>query len=211
MNNFKKACNDIPVWRILVFLQSISLLLSQGQAQIRQDYHFVYIDISKSVELRKLQDRLEDLFNQVQKEKYVFFLSNRDEPYIATNQAEFNKMLVAISNLTSAVPFLDNEIRLIDKAMTNNEFLEYDASTPDHPKLKPKYLKTRWHFFLNPDTYNNLNMKKYLVDKLRTINYDQQPGIRIEIMIYFDALALEKSSKIDMQVFDNKEFVLIKY
>lgn len=210
MNN-KRSFNWKKLFQLLVVIPLFLALPGRIFSQSAQEYHFIYIDISKIKDLTKLQTYLDNLYEHFKTQKFVFYLSNRNEPLVATNKKSFDKLQVGISNLNTTIPNLSTDIEQINKVLSNNDFLSYDASQPPGNKLKRKYEKVSMHFFLDPGTFNTLNMKKYLIDCLCAINYANFNQYTIDVNLYFDAAALEAVQGLNPTAFNSNEFKLIKY
>lgn len=199
-----------PRLGLLFIVLSLLAVTDKAYAQPAQEYHFVYVDMSKTKELNKLQTQLENLNKQIKDQKYVYFLSNRNEAVVAVNQTSFNKLLASISNLTTTVPNLDAEIEHINRVMSENDFLQLEI-TPTSSQLKQNYKKVTFHFFLNPVTFNTLNMKKYLIETLLAVNYAHTDKQSIEVILYMDGIALKTIQETNPAAFSSDDFKLIKY
>lgn len=210
MNNYSSSIrNNKYYYLIIIFL--FVLLPYRLYSQADSEYHFVYIDISKTKELSNLQAYLDNLYKQIKDQKYVFFLSNRNEPKVATNQKSFNKLLASISNISPSAPNLNTDIEQINRVMSENDFLSYDESQQSNKRLNTKYKLIAMHFFLDPGSYNTLNMKKYLIDYLCDINYANVGNMKINVIVYFDITALKVVQNLNFDEFNNNDYKLIKY
>lgn len=187
------------------------LLPDRLYSQEKPEYHFIYIDISKTKELSNLQANLASLYKQIKEQKYVFFLSNRNEPKVAMNQKSFDKLQTTISNINPSTPNLNNDIEQINRIISANDFLSYDESQQPNNRLSAKYKLIVMHFFLDPGSFNTLNMKKYLIDYLYAINYANVDNIKIDVNIYFDNIALKSVEDIYFEEINNNDYKLIKY
>jgi len=95
--------------------------------------------------------------------------------------------------------------------MSENDFLSFVESQPLNERLKSKYKIITMHFFLDPGSFNTLNLKKYLVDYLCAINYGEIAGIKINVNIYFDNNALKTNQNLDLESLNSNDYKLIKY
>jgi hypothetical protein len=193
---------------ILCFL----FLLVKGTviAQPSSEYHFIYIDISKT-ERSNLQAYLSKLKKQLEGQKYIFFLSHGNKPVIAKDNLSFNDLLASISNITIVDPDISNDIDQINNVMSNDDFLTYNATKSSDERLKHKYKRVILHFFLDPGSFNTLNLNKYLIERLIAINYVYAGDKSININVYFDTDALSAIQKKNPEAFTHNEFNLIKY
>lgn len=210
MNNHHIVIGGGKCYYLIIIFLLVSLpdrLYSQAESE----YHFVYIDISKTKELSKLQTYLDNLYEQIKNQKYVFFLSNRNEPGVAINQKSFEKLQTTISNIYPSTPNLNNDIEQISRVISENDFISYDGSRQLNNRLNTKYKIIVMHFFLDPGLFNTLNMKKYLMDNLCVINYGNTENIKINVNVYFDDISFKTVQNLNPDAFNSNEYKLIKY
>jgi hypothetical protein len=195
---------------ILIFCCLFLLVKGTAIAQPSSEYHFIYVDISKT-ERSNLQAYLSKLKKQLEGQKYIFFLSHGNKPVIAKDNLSFNDLLASISNITIVDPDISSDIDQINNAMSNDDFLTYNALKPSDERLKHKYKRVILHFFLDPGSFNTLNLNKYLIERLIAINYVYAGDKSIDINVYFDTDALSAIQKKNPEAFTHNEFNLIKY
>jgi hypothetical protein len=194
----------------LIFCFLFLFVKGTANAQPYSEYHFIYIDISKT-ERSNLQTYLSKLKKQIEGQKYVFFLSHRNKPVIATDNSSFENLLASISNITIVDPDLSTDIDQINKVISNDDFLTYSTLNSSDDRLKHNYKRVTLHFFLDPGSFNTLNLYKYLIERMVAINYGYAGDKFININVYFDTNALLEIQKKNPEAFTNNEFNLIKY
>lgn len=194
------------------FFFGLTLFLINGTAfaQTAAEYHFIYIDISKT-ERSNLQTYLSKLKKQIEGQKYIFFLSHKNKPFIANDKSSFENLQAAISNITIVDPDISTDIEQVNRAMSNDDFLTYNALKTTGEVLNHNYKRVTLHFFLDPASFNTLNLKKYLIDRLLAINYGYPGDKFINVIVYFDADAFLAAEKKNSEAFIHNEFNLIKY
>jgi len=211
MNSAIQKCPVKASWLSPVLIFISAMMFFGARAQSPSEYHFVYVNINKINELSLLQSRLEQLYFRIQSEKYVMFLSNRDEPIVATSQPEYEKMMRAISNLTVNIPSLDNDIVLINKVMNEHEFVTLSKGENSLGNPGFAYDKIFMHFFADPMNFKNLDMEKNLIDKICAINFLDKSDPILSILVYFETNALKAAGYSGTDIFKAKELILIKY
>jgi hypothetical protein len=197
--------------KIILFLTGVFLVVrSDLYSQISKEYHFVYIEASAD-DRDGLQAYVENMYKKVEKQSYLFYLSDQSRPVIATNRKSFNTLIASISNIGNVTINPVTEIEQINKAISEFDFLQFDPTGDQNAQIKDLYGRVVMHFFLEPGTFNTMKLKKYLIDRLLAINYcsgDQHP---VEVVVYFSNESLKGVNLKDKTSFNGNEFKLVKY
>ena len=211
MKSIKKSFQPKGLITLLItgwLLMQSPLLFCQTPAE----YHFVYIDISKTEDFGKLQEQLDTLFARIKDQKFVFYLSNGNKPVVVTEARQFHKIQSNISNLTTSLPKLDKDIENINRVFNENDFLRLSREeNTKEPVITPIYDKVVWHFFFSPALLSMMSIDRQLISFLLLENFANNNSPKPSVILNFEKDEMKSVNRDDLLYLERSGYEIFKY